>query len=811
MLNNSNNLQEITISEPSINFRKVLYIVVSHWWLFVLSVLVSVTIAFFVNRYTDPVYVVNAVLIKESVGSSNDVQDVLYGEDFFGNKSKDIINEIALLRSNDLIEKTLKELSLSVSYFNDGRIRNDELYDKSPILVSIDTSNNSIIPFSTLFKCTLLDSSKYVLTIYPENWKTQLINSIKGEEVISLDFVNKPLEFDKVYNYNGFRFSIVKNSDNFLQYPDRVVLFRIDKYESLINRYRNKLDVSPFAEDAAILNLSFEGIHKQKILDYLNRHINNFIQGELYNKNQMASNTVDFINHQILAMSDSLSLIESQLETLKKNNSSLNVKSESGMILQNTRTLEDERNLIMLNNDYLSSLQSYLANDQLDKVFLPSSLGISDAALNRSIEQLVDLRLEIEVMESDKNLSNPLIRIKRQQIEGLKNNIIEIVRGLKEANNLRLNGINSRLQGLNYSIQSIPTAERKLENIERMHQISENMYLFLMQKKAEAGIAKAANSVDYRIIDKTKIAGLNPIKPNPTLNFLVALILGFLVPAAFLFIKEVLNTKIYSKDELSKITKIPIIGTIALEKKAVKKSTVLPDQLDPMVAESFRMIRSNIRYITRDDDHKSKIFMVSSSVSGEGKSFCSINLALLFSNFGKRVLFISMDMRKNENYSALIPKQKLGLSEYLSGMAKLSDVIGKTKFAHLDILSSGGIPPNPTELMISGKMDTLLDEVRKHYDYIILDSPPIGIIADATEIMHKADLNIYVVRANYSHKEHIKEVNELYKAGYYKSNFVLLLNGVESSNLKYNYGNSSYYRGYSLNKNKPKPKAKVTS
>ena len=328
------------------------------------------------------------------------------------------------------------------------------------------------------------------------------------------------------------------------------------------------------------------------------------------------------------------------------------------------------------------------------------------------------------------------------------------------------------------------------------------MYLFLLEKKAEAGIAKASNTIDYRIIDKAEIQGIAPVKPSPILNYLVAIILGLSIPGVLLFIKSLINNKIASREDITKITNMPLLGVVAHDKYA--GSLVVQDNPKSAITESLRTIRSNLRYLSNRNGG-SNVYLITSSISGEGKSFVSRNLALLFAGLGKKTIIVNADLRKNHSPEAIYLNKKSfenssGLSDYLADILHKDEIIQKTNFQNLYIIAPGGIPPNPSELLLSDKFKNLLQELKQEFDYIFLDTPPVGLLSDGLEMMDLADYNLFVVRQDYSLKEDLAEADKLFKDERYK-NMAVVFNDAKIKTSKYGYG---YYQEI-----QPKPKVSL--
>lgn len=792
-LNGNSNLpanpqQELEALESTFDLRSVWHKVLDHWKLMIFSLLVAFAIAYSLNRYTTPIYVVTtSLLISEPQESNTSASDYLFGNELFGKKVTNLENETILLRSYGLIESTLINLNINVSYYKKGDIKSNELYRETPIKVTIPKFS-SRIPYSTFIKCIIIDERRYQLEIEESSYFEKIkdvLTSKKRKKVVNI-FEGKTFKFGEMMKVGEFAFKIDFDISKYQSAFNNEIWFVIDKYERLTKIYQSSVSISPFTEESSILKISMQGSSPYKVIDFLDALVNNYMENELREKNNIALRTVDFINTQIINMSDSLRLVEEQLEKFKRTTTPVNISEEGSKLYDDGQSMEKERSELMLVNRYLDDLHTYVSTNNLEQIFSPSSIGIDDPSLNGAIQTLIDLQLDIKVMEADKNLDNPFIRVNKQKIAQLKTSISENIRGLKTSNQQRVDNLNTRLSKVNYSLRSLPTAEREFVNIQRTHDLRENLYMFLMQKKAEAGIAKASNTVDFRIVDKAKVQGLAPIKPSPGLNYVVAIFLGLAIPLVFIFISDMLNNKVNSKEDIAKLTNIPFLGVVA-ENKA-KRELIIGDNAKSATAETIRSIRSNLRYLTHGN--KGNItFLVTSSFSGEGKTFCAKNLAYIFSNFGKKVLLVNADMRKKNYFDefGVSDDIELGLSDHLAGIVEKHEIIIESDFHDLHIIKAGNIPPNPSELLIGDKFDQFLKEVKMQYDYVILDTPPIGIISDGIELMGKADVNIFVIREDVTEKAQAREIDHLYTTGQVK-NLAILFNDVSFKRMNYGYG-----------------------
>ena len=786
-----NNGEEVEVSNEFFDFKKFFEKISSNWVLMIISLSIAITIAFILNRYTIPVYEVESlVLIKAPKELGNSVSGLLYGQEVFGRSTTNIENEKVLIRSKRLVDRTLRELKFNVSYYNDGNINNVELHDLSPIEVQVLTPNKRI-PYTDLILCNIINNNKYSLEI-PDNdffSKLGILAQKKNPNIPKLNGLQG--KFADTINVDGFKFVVnfdkTKNRKRF----ENKVYFQISGYDRLTKIFQRRLKSDPYSEDASILRIYIEGTTPNKLIQFIDKLVSNYIKNELRLKNHMASRTIEFINSQILYMSDSLSLVEDRLESFKKQNTNLRLTNEGSTLQRGAVEYEKERARIILNNQYLEELYNNINENQFEVVFIPSSVGINEPTLDKLISEFFGLQQDLSNIQVDGATNNPLVLKQAQRIESLKVSILQNIINIQNANNGKIEFLNSKIKSLRSSIVSLPTAERQFIDIQRNYELNEDLYMFLMTKKAEAGIARASNTVDYRIIDTAAIKGITPLRPSPSLNYTMAVILGTIIPILLLYFKDAINNKVDSKETLDKLTDLPVIGMVAKNRYGTKIISKLGAKT--AIAESFRHVRSNLKYLIKSES-QGKVCTISSSVSGEGKSFCSNNLAYIFSTFGKKVLLIDADMRKQENYRHFAVKNtnSKGLSDYLAGQATADEVTTKTCFANLSLITSGGLPPNPAELLLLGKMECLIDQMRTQFDYIFIDTPPIGLLSDSMELMTKANANLFVVRQGYTLKKQVTDSINTYKRLDVK-HFAILLNYVNFEKLRYGGG---YYEEY---------------
>ncbi|WP_439883040.1 polysaccharide biosynthesis tyrosine autokinase [Pontibacter sp. MBLB2868] len=767
-----------TIKDPGLDVQKLLNKALMHWYFIVASVMVGLLGAFLVNRYTIPQFEVQStVMISKPVDEGASAAAILYGSEVFKG-SKSLSNEIMLLKTKALALKTLQQLDFGISYYQQGNVKLTETYNTSPIHVVVDSATVNF-PYGVLLKVNFLNSKSYQISTENPGWQPV--------------FARKAFTVGKTYDVNGFRFTVTSKDDGLASYQNEI-LFTVNDPEQLAGYYASALAVNPLPGGASVMAMSLSGPTPAKDMAFLNAHMRTYDENNLAIKNTNAVNTLSFIDTQLAEISDSLAIIEGTLESLKKNNTGhIAASTAGGAAAGSLEALQAEKAAILTNDKYYKYLKSYVIKGlELEHVVIPASLGINDPILNQLISELIALQSEITVLQKNEVQSNPRlmnqIKLKQDQLAVLKSNILESLSSIKATNDIALRELDRKIASTLTELNRIPAQERKLLNVQRIFNISEGLYVFLMEKRAEAGIAKAANASDVTILSDAYVN--RQIAPNSSKNYLTGLLLGLAIPLGLIFLKEFFNNKITTVEDLKVYTSIPVLGIVGHNKR--DNSNLIHQSPKSGLAEAFRTVRSNLKFMVDSPTTEGKIIVITSSVSGEGKTFSAKNLAYILAISGERTLLVNADMRKPNNNTDFGVTSNIGLSNYLAGHAGLDEVIHTSLQEYLYILPAGEIPPNPSELLLNQRMHVLVQQLRSSFDYIIIDTPPVGILSDGIELMQLADASIYMVRQDYSLKSFIMSIQQQYEAGKIK-NTAILFNDVDYKKLNYGY---SYGYGY---------------
>ena len=576
---------------------------------------------------------------------------------------------------------------------------------------------------------------------------------------------NRNYRFNEWIESKYFRFKIITDSirlDEINEDPgnlDKSYSFILHSLEVSKKKYVSKLDINPVSKESSVLRLTIEGPDIKRNIDYLNKLTDLYLLQGLEAKNKMATNTIRFIDQQINRVNDSLDIIEKELKNFKEQNPELDIfDKEFGTFFQKQKV---ENNILesQVHLSYYNELLVYLEQSKdIEEIISPTSLGISNPELNTLISQYINLNSKKKELELSTKEKNPRYQAVMGQILYTRSSIIENLRNLISSSKLAENKLKKRVDKFNKQIANLPEAEKQYVKLKRQFLQNENIFNYLILKQQETTIAKEGTDSDHNVIDKARIDSNTPLSPKKKLSYIISLIFSIIIPSIIILIKDFFNEKIESELDINKITNIPIIGVIGRSENA--NSLISSSNPKSLLAESFRSVRTNIQYLC--SEKKNKIISISSSVGAEGKTFCTSNLSLILSLSGAKTIVIGGDLRKPKLHKVFNISNKSGLSSYLINQNTLEDVIQHTEYKNLKVIPSGPIPPNPAELLDSKRMRTLINTLRKDFQYIVFDTPPIGLVTDGIIIMNSCDINMYIVRHHYTQKKMLKMIHKLH-------------------------------------------------
>lgn len=783
--------------EDNIDLKSIIIKILSYWYLFIIGVIVALVIGFLYNRYTPKVYQNTATVFVKEDKMGIDPTSMMTGLTF--KSSINIDNEIAILQSFSLKERTLRELEFfNVSYYATGRVATRELYTETPFVVELDYDTLQTVGIK--YEIEFIDQDKYRLKakegLYGVFDYNESINVGKTE----IEDIKNVYSLGEWVNNGNNKFRVILTSyynpdaDKSMKYS-----FTVNSRLALISEMSN-VSIGLTTKTSSILKMTIQGHNSRKITDYLNKLLEEYMERNLEQKNTISKNTVLFIDEQLIGIQDSLNKAEYDIQSFQEGNVLMDLDAQSKDMFNNLKNVEKRKSELELSIRYYENLQNYIKKniDDINKIVVPSAMGIQDQMLNKLVLELVSLSSEKSKKLVTSTENNPLVQTLDEQIIQTKKQLLENIDNLINNTNVTIEELDLQIQMYESRMKELPTTQRAFLGYERKFSLNNDLYKFLMQKRAEAQIMMASNSPDNSVIDAAIISRARIIAPRTMMVYLVCIVLGCAIPAAFIFLKEILNTKILEKSDIEKITKLPIIGHIPYinPNDAHSSATFVIDSPKSPVSESFRSIRTNIEYVVQGKEKC--VFSVISDSPGIGKTYISINMASIYAMYGKKTVLIGFDLRKPRIYQEFGLSNKLGVTSYLCGKASINEIIQPSgKLPTLDIITAGPIPPNPAELIASDRCKEFINELKEMYDYIIIDTPPLMWVTDALLLMKHVDTAVYVVRQGVSNKNVFESVIKDLESRKYNVNIVV--NGIKyqgAYGYRYSYGYGGYGYGY---------------
>ncbi|MDF2159367.1 polysaccharide biosynthesis tyrosine autokinase [Algoriphagus sp. CAU 1675] len=764
-----------------INIKYYLIKYARYWPLYVTCVFLGLIVTFLFHRYSVEEYEVQgSILIKQN---SSPEMKILDRSNIFSG-AYNLENDILLLTSKNLAEEALKKLHFNVTYYASTNIKEVEMYDQSPIFVEVDPNFPTMEMGEITF--TMLSEDEFILS-KKESGFFDFLNA-KADGPVDEAVLNRPFRFGELISSEKSQFKIHKQKH--LKVGDRMS-FVIHNPMNVIDSYSKAISVRPINSYGTVLQVSMVTKVVEKGRDYVNALMDSYIGYSLKVKNQMTENTLNFLQDQLMVVEDSLKAVERRMLNFKVQNQLMDVNSEFGGVLSNMQDLEEQIQAIDFELTYYQSLQHYLNEKGRDysEILAPSLVGIADGSLNSLVGSLISLSLERRGLLTSVNENHPKVKEMDAQISRVRENIFENIHNLVENTKERKAQALAKLSDEGKEFSKLPQAESVFMGLNREFKLRENLYNYLLEKRAEAGIARASNISDNSVLDYARRGSL--IFPKKSQNYGLAFGLGLIIPLSILLLYHYLNNKIVDQIQLKNVLRIPLLGTIG---HSTKDTNLLVQEFPKsMVSESFRSLRSALFYIA--SDKKCKKILVTSSVSGEGKTFVSINLASAIALSGKKTLIVGLDLRRPKISEYLGVSNQTGLSNYLVDKASREEIIVQTPYENLYVVPSGPIPPNPAELLLKDKMNDFLSSLEEEFDVVVMDTPPIGLVSETMDLLRFSDVNLYIVRQDYTHKRYLMMVNDLY-ANDQIDNIYAVFNGLKAGMDVYDFGGYNYGYGY---------------
>jgi tyrosine-protein kinase Etk/Wzc len=751
-----------------VNIREQLSKYLIHWRWFLISIIIGLALAFLYLRYTMPSYeATTTILVKdEKKGGMLSELSAFADLGMGGSMKSNVDNEIEILKSRTLVESTIEKLNLNVTLFVEGNVVDRDVYVESPIRAYFTNKSLVFNEAKTILKCKLIKPDVFTLESErineeEDNFILSSKNVYKyGEKIptrIGTLIIEKTAFYGK--NHTG-RFESI-----------RIVLTPLD---DLAEGFRGKLKVEPISKTSSVVNLSISDPVSKKAEEFLDNMID---------KNFISENTSKFIAGRLALIAQELDGVEQDVENFKKTNKLTDIESEAKLFIEGSSEYDKKGVETEIQLNVISSLLDFIKKSS-NSDLLPANMINDSKEASGLISSYNQLVLDRNRILKSATVENPSVIKLDQQINSLKSNVATSLRSMQSSLQIQNRDIKSQEGILSSKIGKIPVQERQFRVIARQQKVKEELYLYLLQKREETAISLAATEPNARVIDVAK-AGKFPISPKKKIIYLAGMLLGLLVPFGIIYTDDLLDTKIKSKLDLEGKTQIPFIGDVPTSDDIAE---LIKSESRTSSAEAIRIVRTNLEFmLNKVPEGHAKTVFVTSTFPSEGKTFISVNLAATFALSGRRVLLIGADIR-NPKFGEYIDVPSLGLTNYLSSNDKnVQDYIIKHKgYENFFILPSGVIPPNPAELLMGKKVDQLFAELKKEYDYIIVDTAPVSLVTDTLLIAKNADTFVYVMRANVLEKRMLSIANTFYKEKKLP-NMCIVLNDTDSTK-GYGYG-----------------------
>lgn len=776
-------------SEEQVNIQELLFRYLIHWPWFVVSIIICIACAWGYLRLTTPIYNISAtVLIKDEkkgggASMSSDLEKM--GLEGFVSSSSNVDNEIEVLRSKSLAREVVNNLGLFVTYMDEDEFPSKELYHTSPVLVSLTHQEADKLPGRMEINMILQPTGALGVQI------------TVGEKEYRKQFDKLPAVFPTDEGTVAF---FANNDTLSAVCPENITKERhitafINRPFSVLKEYVNSLSIAPTSKTTSVVVISLENTNTRRGRDYINKLLEMYNINANNDKNEVAQKTAEFIDERIGIISKELGSTEQDLENFKRSAGITDLSSEAQIALTGNAEYEKKRVENQTQINLVMDLQRYMKGNEYE--VLPSNIGLQDAASAGAIDRYNQMLVERKRLLRTSTENNPTIINLDTSIRAMRTNVQATLDATLKGLQITKEDLAREASRYSRRINDAPTQERQFVNIARQQEIKSGLYLMLLQKREENAITLAATANNAKIIDEA-LADDNPISPKKTIVYLAALVLGVGLPVGVIYLIGLTKFKIEGRADVEKLTSLPVVGDIPLADEKTGSIAVFENQ-NNLMSETFRNVRTNLQFMLENGKN---VILVTSTISGEGKSFISANLAISLSLLGKKVVIVGLDIRKpGLNKVFNIPKKEHGITQYLTNTtANLMDFVQPSDInKNLFILPGGTVPPNPTELLARGGLEKAIETLKANFDYVILDTAPVGMVTDTLLIGRVADLSVYVCRADYTHKAEFTLINELAENNKLP-NLCIAVNGLDLNSRKYGYyygyGKYGKYYGY---------------
>jgi tyrosine-protein kinase Etk/Wzc len=784
-------LKQNESTSEAFNIKEFILTVLNYKYLYIASLVIFISGAFLINKVSPTIYQVNSI-----IGPVDDKRSSLLGSNnlFSGlgafAESKNLENDMNSLNSFSIVSTTLSKLNLEIGYFVEKErfLGPTQIYYNSPFKVSIDKSH--IQPIYARFYIKILDNNYFRLTSSEEG---AILYNYLDNAIISRD---NSLKIDTVCRFNetiinkNFKFS-VSLSETFSSVTDSdesLLYFELYHLDYLTQEYLEKLSVEPVTLKSSLINVSFQGDNIELTIDFLNSYVQSYLNDNLSKKNKIALNTINFIDSQISEISDSLLSSESKLKDYRSANQVTDLSYQGQKALEQMTQIEEQRSTLQVQERYYNYILDYFnKNNDIAGLAPPSVANVVDPIMNQLILSLLALNAERSTILSNNNEKNLFLGQIENKIKLQKQTIIENVSNNLNTLSLSMNELNYRAEKLSNEISKLPRTQINMVSMQRKFNLSDAIYTFLLQKRSEAAITMASNIPDYEILEPAREISAAVISPKRTFNLIIAFFLALMIPTTFIILKSFFNDKIMHVYEVEHIINRSVQSIIYTN--PYKTEGVVSEFPGSSMAESFRNLRSSL--LLKFKSEPVKVILVTSSQPQEGKSFIAFNLATSIASVGYKTIILDCDMRRPTLHDKFKVANSTGLSTYITNLNSKDDIIHTIDPTNLSYITAGPFLPNSSELIEAGALDELIDFLKSKYEYIILDTAPLGLVADALLMMKYTTHNVLVCRNNFTKKDVFIDVLKTLQTNKVE-NFDIVYNDLSIKKSRYGRYNNYY-------------------
>jgi capsular exopolysaccharide synthesis family protein len=731
------------------------------WPLFIITTALSLAVTFVYLRSQVRIYVSSAkVLLKDPNKGSGDSK-ILDALNIFGDK-KIVENEIVVLKSTNLMQEVVKELNLYAIVYNEGKVRTEELYKENSPVYFYTNQTDSINP------------SKYFFSV---DWNKNLVSidnrAVHFGDSILLSGAVYRVEANPIYNRT------VKGKNYYVEF---------NTINGAAGAIIGNLSANAISSQSTVIDIKLETPVPAKGNDILSKLFVVYNAYGIADKNQTAAKTLAFIDNRLRLVTSQLDTVERNVESFKTNNQIIDLGAQAQVFLDRVKDYDKSKSEIDIKLDVVNDISNYVNSKGKKTGTVPSLALLEDPILSTLIEKLYEAEMQSEKYKSISGEKSDAVILADEQVNRLRSDIRENITNLRKTLLSARSNVNASLASSSNILNLIPQKERGLIDVSRQQSIKNNIYTYLLQKREETALNSASTIADLRVIENA--ASYGPIKPVSKNYYISGFVIGILIAIFIILVREQFNRKVLFTSEIEEKTKVPVVGEII--QVASKSPIVIQEGKRTIIAEQFRSLRTNLSFMALSEDAKTTL--VTSNISGEGKSFISINLAISYTLTDKKVALLELDLRKPRLSNLLNVSRDPGISNYLVGKIPIEGIIKETAIKNLFIISAGAIPPNPSELILSKKFSEMIETLKERFDILIIDSAPIGPVSDSLLLKDYVDTTIFVVRHNVTPKMYLKLIDNIFRQKKFK-NMSIVFNGLKRRGIGGNYGYGSYGYG----------------